>query len=159
MGIEVEIRREGDSLVFIQFGARSPLVVVAEDRIRLEAADIDMVASRMENGEYTFMDVNQAGTRFTAERFEFVEGGRDYSTIVGEYRSDELNVTYRLLEGEEGLRIQFPPDRETPVFMLDDDHIRTTFGTLTLEREGGRVVAFTVDAGRARGLVYRRVGG
>jgi hypothetical protein len=159
MGIEVEIRRIEDRLVFIQDGGRSPLVTMARDRLRLEAADIDMVASRQQEGKFTFMNVDQRGARFTAERFDPELESVDISSLLGEFYSEELDVTYRLYEGDAGLILEIPPARTTRVYMSAENQVRTPFGILLLEREGDTITGFSVDAGRAQGIVFRRVRG
>jgi hypothetical protein len=158
MGIEVEIRRQGQGLIFIQDGARTPILVLGENRLRLEAANVDMTTSRVRNGQYTFMDVVQNGAAFTAERFGPGAGGQDYSGLVGDYFSEELNATYRLFRGELGLMMAVPPDREVRVYLGEGDQVQTPLGTLSLQREGGVVTGFTVDAGRVRGVVFSRMG-
>jgi len=157
MGIEVEIQRVDDRLFFIQNGARSPILIQAEDRMRLPLSDVNMTASRMENGRYTFMNVVQRGSPFTAERFDPATEGRDFAPLLGMFYSEELDATYRLFEGENGLMLEIAPGRTTSVTWTIDDQIRTPFGNMALERDGEAVVGFTVDAGRALGMVFRRV--
>ncbi|MBT8396684.1 MAG: serine hydrolase, partial [Gemmatimonadetes bacterium] len=162
MGIEVEIRREGDRLIFSQDGGRTPVIVLANDRLRLEASDIDMTLSRLTAGKFTFMEVVQRGQEFTAERFdpsEPVSVTRDYSEVVGEYYSEELDVTYRLVQEEGGLMVRGPLGQRGLVLLEDNGQIRTPFGTLVLQREGGEIVGFILEAGRAVGMVFRRVVG
>jgi hypothetical protein len=159
MGVEVEIRREEDRLIFIQDGGRTPITVLADDRLRVGVADIDMTASRMTNGKYTFMRVTQRGQAFTAERFDPEAGVPDFATLVGEFYSEELDVTYGLFQGERGLMVRGPLGQEARVQVGDDDRIRAPFGTLVLQREGGQVVGFTLEAGRAGGMVFVKVVG
>jgi CubicO group peptidase (beta-lactamase class C family) len=162
MGVEVEIRREENGLVFIQDGARTPISILANNRLRLEAADVDMTASRRRAGKFTFMNVVQRETPFTAERFDPEAEGedrREYSEVVGEYYSEELDATYRLFVDDQGLMLEIPSGQETRVLLGNNDEIRTPFGTLALQREGERVVSFLVDAGRARGMIFKRVVG
>ena len=83
----------------------------------------------------------------------------DYSEVVGEYYSEELDVTNSLFGGEEGLMVRGPLDQELRVSLGDNDQIRAPFGTMVLQREGGDVVGFTLDAGRAAGMIFRRVVG
>ena len=162
MGIEVEIRREEDRLIFSQDGGRTPVIVVANDKLRLEASDIDMTLSRMTAGKYTFMNVVQRGTAFTAERFDPLDlpsDPRDYSQVVGEYYSEELDVTYSFVQEEGGLMVRGPLGQGGRIVLGDNDQITVPFGTLVLQRDGGTVVGFTLEAGRAAGMVFKRVGG
>ncbi len=162
MGIEVEIRREGDRLVFLQDGGRTPLSIVARNRLRLAAADINMTTSRLRDGKFMFMNVVQRGQEFTAERFEpgaEDASAQDFSNVVGDFYSEELDVTYRLFEGDGGLRLGVPGGQEVRVVVGNNDRIRVPFGTLVLERNGDTVVGFTVDAGRAAGIQFVKVRG
>jgi hypothetical protein len=127
--------------------------------LRLAFADIDMTASRMRDGKYTFMQVVQGGMRFTAERVEPGSGEQDSSGVVGDFYSEELDVTYSFFEGDTGLMLRGPLGQPRAVLLGDNDEIRTTFGTLILQREAGEVVGFTLEAGRASGMVFERVAG
>ena len=109
---------------------------------------------------FTFMDVVQRGTAFAAERFDpEATGGasEDYSDVVGEYYSEELEVTYSLSQGEEGLMVRGPLGQGRLVFLGADDQIRAPFGTLILRRERGIVLCFTLDPSWAAGITFERV--
>jgi CubicO group peptidase (beta-lactamase class C family) len=156
IGAEVEIRRERDGLVFIQGSSRSPLRILSDSVLRLESADIEMKLSEMTEGKYAFMSVVQRGQSFTAGRFDPESEDRDYSALLGEYYSEELDVTYRLSESERRLMLEAPRDRRAPVFVRDDGRLRTPIGVLELKRDSGEVVGFTIDAGRVRGVYFER---
>jgi hypothetical protein len=78
---------------------------------------------------------------------------------VGDFYSEELDVTYSLFGGDRGLMLRGPLGQEVRVQLGDDDRITASFGTLVLNREAGQVVGFTLEAGRASGMVFTGVGG
>lgn len=156
MGIEVEIRRDRDGLVFLQGTSRSPLSVVSDSVLRLTAADIEMTFSDRVDGKYNAQAVVQRGRPFTAERFDPESEVRSYSDILGEYYSNELDATYRLYESDQGLSLEIPPTRRARVYQIDEDRIRAPNMVLELKREAGEVVGFTIDAGRVRGIYFER---
>jgi CubicO group peptidase (beta-lactamase class C family) len=156
IGPEVEIRNQSDGLIFIQGASRAPLRVVSETVLRLDAADIEMTLSEPNEGKYDFMSVTQRGQSFTARRFDPAAQDHDYSALVGEYYSEELDVIYRLSESDDGLMLSAPPDRQARVFVLEDGRVRTPLGVLELMRDGTEVAGFTIDAGRVRGVRFER---
>lgn len=156
MGIEVEIRREAGRLLFLQGTSRSPLTVVSDSVLRLEAADIEMTLSEKAAGKYGFMAVVQRGQSFTARRFDPAADDRDYSEIVGAYYSEELDATYRLYETDGRLMVELPPERRVRAYLLEDGRVRAPMGVLEPRREAGVVVGFALDAGRARGILFER---
>ncbi|MFW6079307.1 MAG: serine hydrolase, partial [Gemmatimonadota bacterium] len=159
IGPVAEIVRDGERLFFIQDDQRAPLAVLAEDRLRLDAADLEFTFSRRIEGAYRFADVVQRDQEFTAERFDPDAAERDQSWLVGEYHSEELDATYRIFEGEAGLMMEIPPARTARVYVVEDgDRVRHPAMTLELERREGRVVGFTIDAGRVRGVYFQRRG-
>jgi hypothetical protein len=98
MGIEVEIVREDEGLVFIQAGTRARLVAAAPDRILLRAANIDMRLSDLRDGRFHSMSVAQNGQAFSAERFNpRPEPERD-PALYRSYYSEELDVTYSVYD-------------------------------------------------------------
>jgi CubicO group peptidase (beta-lactamase class C family) len=157
MGIEVEIQRVDDRLVFIQDGRRSPLIVLEENVLRLELADITMTVSDPVEGKFHFMSVIQRGQEFTAERFEPAGGILDIAPLIGAYYSEELDVTYRLVDSDPGMMLELPPDRRTRAFLGDDDRIRARTLILEVRRQDGQVLGFTINAGRVRGIFFERL--
>jgi CubicO group peptidase (beta-lactamase class C family) len=156
IGAEVEIRRVGDGLVFVQGSNQAPLEALSDSVLRLEMADITMTMSRMADGRYDFMDVVQRGRAFTAERFDPETDDVDYTPYVGAYHSAELDATYTLTLTDRGLEIENPLGSTTRAYVAANGSLRV--GGLTLEPrwEDGAMVGFTIDAGRVRGIYFER---
>ncbi len=81
-------------------------------------------------------------------------------SLVGKYFSDELNVTYRLEASPRGLHLYTP--HTLNAYLLPDSSAHTwkaSEGNLVLHvlYEGDTVTGFRLDAGRARGILFRRV--
>ena len=78
----------------------------------------------------------------------------------GAYRSDELNVEYRLTVEDGRLRLDAPGDDDVlvPGFIDYFTAEEQSFISLEFRRDGdGAVSGFTVNAGRVRGIGFERV--
>jgi CubicO group peptidase (beta-lactamase class C family) len=157
MGIEVEIVREGDRLVFLQAGRRSPVLVLAPDRLRLPASDVDMRLLDLQAGKFQSMSVTQGPQEFTAVRFDPVDTAGDHRDLHGEYHSVELDVTWVLFEQDGRLALRRPPGRSTGVSQMREDLFATDGVALRIDRGADGVRGFTIDAGRVQGIYFTRV--
>ncbi|MBT8405099.1 MAG: beta-lactamase family protein, partial [Gemmatimonadetes bacterium] len=101
MGIEIAIEREGSNLFFLQGPQRAPLRIVAEDRVALPMAQIDMRFSDLRDGRYHHQDVTQGPSSFTAERIGAGDEA-DWSQYTGTYYSSELDVTWEIVVTDDG---------------------------------------------------------
>ena len=156
-GVQVEIVREGEELVFIQSENRTTLLVAGEDHILLTAANAEMRLSELIDGRFRSMAVEQNGNRFTAERYDPDAPGADYGDLFGDYYSEELDITFTLF-GEDGkLMMNAGPGREGEFRPVGEDRFVAPAFSFAVDREAGRVTGFTVDAGRVRGIFFQRV--
>lgn len=158
-GLEVEIVREGDQLVFIQAGNRAPLLTAAPDRILLVQAEVEMRLSDLADGRYQSMSVTQRGQRFTADRFVPAEEQKDYTDLHGTYYSDELDATYTILEEDGRLMVVIPPGQKRVLQRLGENRFAAPGMTISIDRQNDEVAGFTIDAGRVRGIYFQRTGG
>ena len=77
--------------------------------------------------------------------------------FVGSYRSDELNVTYRVERVNGGLRVLGGIPSQRTLTAVERDVFRGAGYTFRFEREQNRVVSFTVQAGRVQNIRFRKV--
>ncbi len=159
MGIEVEIVREGDGLVFIQAGNRSPLLVAAPDRVLLTRSDVDMRLEDLVDGRWQSMSVTQRGNAFTAERFTPGDAPSDDTELEGRWYSEELDVTYTISRDDGRLMLEIPPDRRVEMRRIGRDAFVVPGMRIDVQREAGAVTGFTIDASRVRGITFRRTDG
>jgi hypothetical protein len=83
----------------------------------------------------------------------------EWAAFAGEYRSDELDVIYRLAVEDGSLRLYTPADDERlePGFVDYFTGEENSFVSLEFERDGtGAVTGFIVNAGRVRGVGFER---
>lgn len=87
----------------------------------------------------------------------------DLTAYIGDYRSDELDVTYRIAAGRNPGELLLRPNRRPPMNLVPADRESFTATApgrtlpLTFQRgRDGRVTGFTLIAGRAPGLVFER---
>lgn len=160
MGLEVEIVRDGDELVFIQMGNRTTLLTAAPDRILLPQANADMRLADLADGRWQSMSITQNGQEFTAERFTPGEASPDYGELHGTYHSEELDVTYEIVEEDGRLMLEISPERRGALRRAGEDVFAGPGMRIDIERDDtGAVVGFTIDAGRVRGIAFERTEG
>ncbi len=75
---------------------------------------------------------------------------------IGSYRSDELNVTYRIEQVNGELHVYGGLPAERTLVPEEADVFRGGGYTFRFQRAGGRVSGFTVQAGRVQNIVFRR---
>ena len=158
MGIEVEIVRDGDQLVFIQSGNRVPILTAASDRLLIPVANIDMRLTDLVDGRFQAMSVTQNGQAFTADRFLPNAAPTSYTDLHGSYYSDELDVAYWITDqdGQLMIQIEVPSSPKRELRRVAEDRFATTGFSIAVDRKADGIVGFTVDAGRVRGIYFQR---
>ncbi len=160
-GVQIAIERAGEGLVFVQNGQRAPVQILGEDHIGMAAVRVDMRLGDLRDGKYHHMDVTQGPQTFAAERVD-PAGPTDWSLVVGRYYSRELDTTWTIetydVDGGVGGARLVLQNGMRPLNPVGPDRFVAPGAQLEVEREGGRVVAFTVDAGRAQGMRFEREG-
>ncbi len=157
MGIEVEIVREGDQLIFIQSGNRVPLVTAASDRLLIPVANIDIRTTDLLDGRFQAMSVTQNGQAFTADRFVPSAAPASYSDLYGSYYSGELDVTYSIFEEDGQPMMEITPSRRGELRRVAEDRFVGPGMTISIDRQADGVIGFTIDAGRVRGIYFQRM--
>jgi CubicO group peptidase (beta-lactamase class C family) len=162
VGITVEIVREDHQLVFVQSGQRVPVVPIAENVLWMESALIEMTVTEARDGQWIAMDVDQNGSTFTATwndpATQSPADAPDYSDLVGDYYSEDLDATYTLMMDAGELKMVVPPGRPVGLVSTGDDSFRAGALRMRVDRQGDGVRGFTFGAGRVRGVYFRRVG-
>jgi CubicO group peptidase (beta-lactamase class C family) len=158
MGIEIAIERDGSNLFFLQGPQRAPITVVAEDRLVLQVASIDMRFSDLRDGRYHHQDVTQGPSSFTAERIDAGDEA-DWSQYAGTFHSAELDVTWEVVASDGGAYVVGGAGVQRPLGYISADRLTGPGLQIDVIRENGRVVGYTIDAGRALGMRFDRVGG
>jgi hypothetical protein len=82
----------------------------------------------------------------------------DLARYAGEYRSEEIGVSYRVAVKDGGLVVQRFGFEETPLTPTSADRFRGTFGTLEFKRTSSGVSEFRLQGGRMKNLLFKRVG-
>ncbi|HUG40505.1 MAG TPA: serine hydrolase [Longimicrobiales bacterium] len=82
------------------------------------------------------------------------------AATAGHYHADELDASYRIVADGTALRLEVGNGLDGPLARIGDDTFRRGGLTLRFQRDGAaRVTGFLLDAGRVRGLRFRRAGG
>lgn len=106
------------------------------------------------------VQVRAGGGDFEYRRFDpsVQPTAADKQRFVGTWYSEELGVDWHIATNTSGaLHVTRPRHQPETARMIDAATLSTPLGTLTLQRGGGFSDEFTVDAGRARGIRFRRV--
>jgi hypothetical protein len=82
--------------------------------------------------------------------------GGDLAALAGDYYSVEVDATYRIVLGDEGLTLHSPINPPRPLVATGSDTFRA--GDITLHFERGSSPAFTVAAGRVRNIRFQKKG-
>ncbi len=82
------------------------------------------------------------------------------AAYAGTYRSEELGVTWHAEVAGASLTVRRPGEEATPLRSAGRDRFRHPRGQeIRFLREGGPVVGFELNGGRAQGIRFHRVGG
>jgi CubicO group peptidase (beta-lactamase class C family) len=97
------------------------------------------------------------GTALFERREPFAPPAAQLAEFAGTYRSDELEVAYRIAVHEGALRLERMKAQPAALQPIVADTFAGQPGTLTFVRDGsGRVTGFLLDAGRVRHVKFRR---
>ena len=143
-------------------GHTTELRAIGPRTFRMVGISVDVVVSfEPERGPATAMRVDVAGNdpfihRAVAPASYSAE---ELSRFAGRYFSEELDVTYRLWVEDDELHIETPGDHDRLSAGFDDYFTGTeeAWVALEFERSGDRVSGFVVNAGRVRGVVFKRI--
>lgn len=86
-------------------------------------------------------------------------GAAEVTRLAGDYYSDELDVTYRVVAKDGGLVLRRPNLRDAALLMQDRDTFRAQGDGIVLHVEpsgDARASSFTVQAGRVTNIRFRR---
>ena len=154
-GLIITITREDDRLMGEATGqSKVELFPESETKFFLKVADIQIAFERDNTGYVHQLMVYQNGQETPAKRLSDVppDALADY---VGDYHSDELQVTYAIAldAGQLSLRIQNNPSSELSI--TKQDEASAEVGTMAFERDDhGTVTGFVLQSGRVRNLRF-----
>jgi CubicO group peptidase (beta-lactamase class C family) len=85
-------------------------------------------------------------------------GAAELKALEGAYRSDELDVTYRISVVGDHLRLTSLRGEPLEVYAADADHFENLLVRIGVLRDRrGKVTGFEVSTGRVRGLAFKKV--
>ncbi|MFH1764777.1 MAG: serine hydrolase domain-containing protein, partial [Gemmatimonadota bacterium] len=77
-------------------------------------------------------------------------------SLLGEYYSEEVDATLRILKGESGLTVDLNGAWDLPLLPVGPDRFRAQYLTLSLVRDPDGVTGLRVGSGRAGGVWFAR---
>ncbi len=102
-------------------------------------------------------NVRAAGAATQPVSAPLVLGDAEQTSFVGRFYSDELDATYEISKGANGLSLKRARTPAEPLRVVDKNTLRAGGLTLHFAPDRPSSPAFTVDAGRARGIEFTRV--
>lgn len=165
VGVTFAIEVAGDKLSLLVKGTeeRVPLTFVRDTTYALAAADAEITFTLDAGGKVEAITLVQRGQRIGGKPLGAVEVPESQLELLsGEYYSEELDATYRLLIEEGSLRMRTPRgDVRDLSPVADGDHWTSgapfPLRLVVRHDEAGRISGLEVgDSGRARGIVFAR---
>ncbi len=81
---------------------------------------------------------------------------QDEDAFLGEFYSEEVDATLRVVRGEEGLVLDVNGGWELPLRAIGPDRFRAEYLTLIFDREPGQILGFWAGSGRVEGVWFGR---
>ena len=153
------IELAGDRLI-LKMDRDLPLVPLSADRFSI--SESYSIRFETENGKSVLVPEQDA---LGKDRFDLMPAFRpnaaQLAAFAGDYYAPELDVTWRVVADSVGLRAELRGRELAKLSPTYADHFSGQQGSsLAFRREkGGRVTGFSVQAGRVRNIVFRRVPG
>jgi hypothetical protein len=145
----MNIRKEDDRL-FMEADKQPSVELFPESETGffLKVADVQVSFNKNENNEITGLTLNQRGQKMVAKRVESTTAmsSERLAEFVGDYYSDELQVTYTIVLDEAQMSVTAPRDFHSPMRHVEDDTFAMSRGDITfLRNDRGRITGFTLD--------------
>jgi len=153
--MRLEVR---DDALIVAVGTGFPLVPIASDRFRLEVAPIEVWFTG-EPGGRAFELRRPNRTEDFVEVEPAVLTPATAAPYAGRYQADELDVDYVIEADGDRLGLRRGRGAPIPLEPTVEGEFTLNGDVLTFERAEGRgpPSAFTIDAGRVRGIRFERV--
>ena len=147
---------EKDGRLVVDLGAKFPFTALARDHFRSADLDADLRFTR--TGErVTGLTMVMGDTTVYEPVVTPPTSARELVTFAGNYRSDELDVTYRVTAADSTLAVQIGEnDPETTTRTGPDSFALPGGSTLRFTRTKGRIDGFLLFAGRVKNLRFAR---
>jgi len=160
-GLIIELSLEGGGLLAETCGEKARLVPIGETDFVVHAPFTARIKfERQEQGNPWLMHVREEDDKpDTLQPLEVVSPGlKQLAEYAGNYRSAELQVTYRLVLEDDRLYVKHRSAPEEPLRPASSGMFWVDRVTLLFVRDGaGRVCGFTLQAGRVRNIRFVRL--
>ncbi len=150
-------RRDGERYLIQPTGQpETEIVPTSDSTFASTLVDASLTFHRDPDGAVRSLTLHQNG-HHRATRVEADAPEIDLAPYAGRYVSDELEVAYTLAVEEGTLIARSRRAEDVTLIHAEGDTFAFPLGTVTFERDAaGAVVAYVVDATRARGIRFER---
>jgi CubicO group peptidase (beta-lactamase class C family) len=150
-----DLNLEDGKLVATLYGIRAEASFLADGRFRLGPSTD--AYTRHADGALETQTLGGLTTTWRPARRE-TPSPDDLAALAGDYRCDDLDVTYTLSPSDGGVVMSSLRSDPLPLTAADDDHFEGGGVRLAITRGAdGEARGFTVATGRVRGVVFRRL--
>ncbi|HEX4197530.1 MAG TPA: serine hydrolase domain-containing protein [Caulobacteraceae bacterium] len=154
-GTSLDLKLEDGKLVTTLYGARAEARFLADGRFRLGPGSEPY--ARRADGAIETRSLGGVTTAWRPARRAAPSAGQ-LAALAGDYRCEELDVTYTLMPSEGGMLMSSLRSNPVALAAADEDHFEGGGVRLSVTRgAGGEAVGFTIATGRVRGLAFRRL--
>jgi CubicO group peptidase (beta-lactamase class C family) len=154
-GAGFDLKLEDGKLVSMLYGARAEASFLANDRFRLGPSTEPY--ARRADGALELRTLGGLTATWRPAR-RATPAADDLAALAGDYRCDELDVTYTLSPADAGIAMSSLRSEPLPLAAADEDRFEGGGVRLAVTRGAdGEAVGFTVATGRVRGVAFRRV--
>ncbi len=152
-----EVREGKLTVTNLRSGSSYPLIAAADHRFRIDGIPVRVVIEFTDAGGAREVILHQSGTsnRFVAVTREVPteEVLRDYAGI---YHSEELEIDYRIVAGDDHLTVEFGRGAKRELRPATGDVFLGGWAIEFGRDDQGSVTGFNLSAGRVRDIVFVR---
>lgn len=147
-----------DELILEAMGIEFALEAIAENHFRAVGAPVNLDLYFEEDNDRLIADINNGFRKHTFERIEALAlTPAELESYTGRYYSEELDVQYQLIRGENQLEVApksrfFPPLKPS----IRDAFSAGTANIKFLRGPDNEIIGFSVNAGRVKDIRFLR---
>jgi len=132
----------------IKRNSGNTFLIVGQDNISFTFSDLK------ENSTQTLI-IDQDGRITTCKRKEKINlATLNLPQYIGEFKSDEMMVTYSLFMEKEELKLRIGNGESMNCIYIEENKFSTPFGMLQFKRNEAKISHFLLDSGRVKNLKF-----
>lgn len=159
-GLLATVSLNNDTLNVLQKwnGSTYPIVKMSGNTFQIPGeSGLSFTFLDLKEGKTETLNVWQGGRTTSAKRKVFTEtADLDLNQYEGEYRSEELKVSYTLRVHNEELTVQVNNQEPMDCAFVEEDKFRFGFGMIRFQKQGKTISGFELDSGRVNNVKFEK---